>query len=169
VRERVLLAAAREGLPIHHVTIHHLGDRLSVSLDLEVDGEMPLGDAHEVATALETAIRAEIGSDVEVETHLEPLLPDLLPGAPLANGISHQIHAALDLAADRNGVSDVHNVRIRELGDGLFVAFHCRFDPSLPAREVHARADALERAVRAAFPAIRRIVSHPEPIRAAAA
>jgi cation diffusion facilitator family transporter len=165
VRERVLLAAAREGLPIHHVTIQHLGDRISVSLDLEVDGDMPLGRAHEVATELETAIRAEIGTDVEVETHLEPLLPDLLPGATLTNGISGRIREALDTAASLHGVTDVHNVRIRELGDGLFVAFHCRFEPALPAREVHARADALERTVRAAFPDIRRIVSHPEPIR----
>jgi len=165
VRERVQLAALREGLPVHHVTIQHLGDRLSVSLDLEVDPDMPLGRAHDVASALEEAIRAELGTEVEVESHLEPLIPDLLPGEDLGNGIVAAIRDALVEAAPASGVTDVHNLRVRVLGDGLFVAFHCRFDRALPAREVHARADALERAVRERFPTIRRIVSHPEPIR----
>jgi cation diffusion facilitator family transporter len=166
VRERVLLAAARDGLPIHHVTIQHLGNRIAISLDLEVDAEMPLGQAHRIASGLEEAIRAEIGAEVEVETHLEPLLPDLLPGETLTNGLSADILDALKSKAEALGVTDVHNVRVRELPDGLFVAFHCRFDGSLAAREVHARADALERAVRIQFPQIRRIVSHPEPTRA---
>lgn len=165
VRDRVLLAAAREGLPVHHVTIQHLSDRLSVSLDLEVDGEMPLGEAHEEATRLEAAIRTEIGSEIEVETHLEPLHPDLLPGPDLGDGRGAAIADALREAAPTYGVADVHNVRIRTLGEGLFVAFHCRFDPVTPARAVHEQVDALERDVRARFPDILRILSHPEPLR----
>jgi len=166
VRERVLLAATREGQPVHHVTIQHLGDRLSIALDLEVDGDLPLGTAHEIASQLEAAIRAEIGADIEVETHLEPLFPDLMPGADLPGLPADMIVATLKSAADENGVSDIHNVRVRELGEGgLFVAFHCRFAPSLLAAQVHLRADAVERAAREKFPDIRRIVSHPEPLR----
>lgn len=165
VRERVLLAAAREGVPVHHVTIQHLGDRLAVGLDCEVDGDMPLARAHEIASSLEAAVRAEIGADVEVESHLEPLMPDLLPGEALDDGVAREIGATLAAAAPGHGVADVHDLRVRQLGDGLYVAFHCRFDGALPAREVHARVDALERTVRAAFPAIGRIVSHPEPMR----
>ncbi len=165
LRERVFLAASRERIPIHHITIQHLGDRLSVSLDCEVDGAMPLGEAHDVASRLEAAIRAEIGAEIEVETHLEPLYPDLIPGAKLPDDQVAAYAAVLADAAARNGVSDVHNVRVREIDDGVFVAFHCRFPPALAAVEVHRRADAVERMARLAFPEIRRIVSHPEPIR----
>lgn len=165
LRERVFLAASRERIPVHHITIQHLGDRLSVSLDCEVDGAMPLGEAHEVATRLEAAIRAEIGGEIEVETHLEPLYPDLIPGAKLSDERVAAYAAVLREAADKNGVSDIHNVRAREIAGGVFVAFHCRFSASLAAVEVHSRADAVERAARTAFPEIRRIVSHPEPIR----
>ncbi len=174
LRERVFLAASRERIPVHHITIQHLGPhfggRLSVSLDCEVDGTMPLGEAHEVASKLETAIRAEIGAEIEVETHLEPLYPDLIPGERLPDSRVATYAAALRAAAERNGVCDIHNVRAREIDvgaadGGVFVAFHCRFPATLAAAEVHRRADAVEREARAAFPEIRRIVSHPEPVR----
>jgi len=165
LRARVFLAASRERIPVHHITIQHLGDRLSVSLDCEVDGAMPLGQAHEVASRLETAIRAEIGAEIEVETHLEPLYPDLIPGARLPDDRVAVYAAVLREAAEKHGVRDVHNVRAREIDDGVFVAFHCRFPSTLTAAEVHRRADAVERMARIAFPEIRRIVSHPEPVR----
>jgi len=165
LRERVFLAASRERIPVHHITIQHLGDRLSISLDCEVDGAMPLGQAHDVASRIEAAIRAEIGAEIEVETHIEPLYPDLIPGAELSDDRVAAYAAVLKEAAEEHGVSDIHNVRVREIDEGVFVAFHCRFPPTLAAAEVHRRADAVERAARIAFPDIRRIVSHPEPIR----
>ena len=47
-----------------------------MSLDLEVDGELPLGGAHDIADALEARCSEELGTDVEVETHIEPLQAD---------------------------------------------------------------------------------------------
>ena len=43
VRERIMVIARNSGLAIHHVTVHDLGARLTAGIDLEVDGEMPLG------------------------------------------------------------------------------------------------------------------------------
>ena len=40
VRERIMVIARNSGLAVHHVTVHDLGDKLTVSIDLEVDGEM---------------------------------------------------------------------------------------------------------------------------------
>src|SRR5262249_13254092 len=71
--ERVLLIAPKPKIPVHHVTVHMIGDRLSVSLDMEVEATLPLGEAHEIATRLEAAIRAEFGGETEVETHIEPM------------------------------------------------------------------------------------------------
>ena len=76
ILERVLVIAARRGLPVHHVTIQDIEARKTVTLDLEVDGAMTLGDAHRLASELEDAIAGEIGEDVEVETHIEPAEPD---------------------------------------------------------------------------------------------
>src|SRR6201987_1494713 len=77
VRERIMVIPRNSGLAIHHVTVHDLGDKLTVSIDLEVDGEMPLNEAHAVANRLERDIREEFGENVEVDTHIEPLEPEL--------------------------------------------------------------------------------------------
>ncbi len=42
VRERIMVIARNSGLAVHHVTVHDLGGKLTVSIDLEVDGDMPL-------------------------------------------------------------------------------------------------------------------------------
>ncbi|MDB5533709.1 MAG: Cation diffusion facilitator family transporter, partial [Hyphomicrobiales bacterium] len=57
VMERVLMAAARKRLPVHHVTTQEIDGVKSISLDLEIDGRMALGAAHDVASSLENAIR----------------------------------------------------------------------------------------------------------------
>src|ERR1700733_12462862 len=67
VRERVMVIARNSGLAIHHVTVHDLGGKLTVSIDLEVDGEMALNAAHDIAHELERNIRDEFGADVEVD------------------------------------------------------------------------------------------------------
>src|SRR5689334_23325200 len=67
VRERIMVIARNSGLAIHHVTVHDLGGKLIVSIDLEVDGDMELTAAHDVAQSLEQSIRGEFGSDVEVD------------------------------------------------------------------------------------------------------
>src|SRR5262245_51099974 len=73
VLERVMVIARNRALAVHHVTVHSFSGRLSVSLDLEVDGNLALNRAHEIADALEQAVRDELGIEVEVETHIEPL------------------------------------------------------------------------------------------------
>ena len=80
VFQRVMLIASRRNLAIHHLTVQEIKGRLAVSFDLEVDGLMPLVEAHEHATQLEDAIRSELGPGVEVESHIEPQPERLLSG-----------------------------------------------------------------------------------------
>src|SRR3984957_11491610 len=59
VRERIMVIARNSGLAVHHVTVHDLGGKLTVSIDLEVDGDMELTAAHDIAQELERNIRDE--------------------------------------------------------------------------------------------------------------
>jgi cation diffusion facilitator family transporter len=166
VFDRVMLIAARERTAVHHLTVHSREGKLSVSLDMEVDGRMPHGEAHDIATRLETAIRTEFGADTEVETHIEPLEIE----APSSRDASEAIVAAMttDLAREaRKGaiIADVHSVRVREVLGGYVVNYHCRVDPSLDVATVHAAVDEIERTVRVARPEVKRLVSHAEPLR----
>ena len=102
VRERIMVIARNSGLAVHHVTVHDLGGKLTVSIDLEVDGEMALTAAHDIAHELERNIREEFGEDVEVDTHIEPLEPELPLGRDAAPERIETIKTALSrFAADR--------------------------------------------------------------------
>lgn len=169
VLERVMVIARNRGLAVHHVTVHHItahaiGGRLAISLDLEVDGRLALAAAHEIATALETAVRDDFGPDVEVETHIEPLQSDGLAGRDAGAARRDAVRDALgEITRDIAFVSEVHDVRVRETAEGEIVNFHCHVDPALTVHDVHEKVDEVERALRRRFPTIKRVIGHAEP------
>ena len=166
IRERIMVIARNSGLAIHHVTVHDIGGKLTVGIDLEVDGDMALSAAHDIAHALERQIRDEFGADVEVDTHVEPLEPELPLGTDSPPQRVTEIAEALArFAAEGNAIHDVHNVRVRDSVAGEVVNFHCRADPTASVIHVHDCVDEVERALRRAFPSVKRVISHAEPAR----
>lgn len=170
--ERVLLIALKMKVPVHHVSVHSIGERLSVSLDMEVDAGLPLSEAHDIATRLESAIRAEFGGETEVETHIEPMETSQPSGHNAAwdtvEAIGKAIAQEAARAAEAGGpIRDIHSVRVRETRNGLVVNYHCRAEGALDVAAVHNAVDAIERAVRQARPDVCRLVSHAEPVASA--
>ena len=166
VLERVMVIARNRSLAVHHVTVHAIAGRLSISLDLEVDGALTLAQAHEIASGLENAVRDELGTDVEVETHIEPLQAIDLSGHDAAPERVKTIADALtELAQQQGTVDEVHDVRVRHTDDGEIVNFHCGVDPALTVQAVHEKVDEIERALRRRMPEIKRVIGHAEPAR----
>jgi cation diffusion facilitator family transporter len=166
VLERALVVSARRRLPIHHVTVQEIGGQRSVSFDLELDGRMPHGKAHEIATDLENALESELGGAIEVESHIEPLETDELAGRDVNPATTEHILSALKRRAAEGGtISDLHNLRVRETPVGLVVNYHCRVDPNLPVLTVHEAVDDLDHKLRADVPGVARVVGHAEPLR----
>jgi cation diffusion facilitator family transporter len=164
VLESVMVIARNRALAVHHVTIHSIGGKLSVSLDLEVDGSLPLGVAHRTATELEEAVRAELGANIEVETHIEPLQPSDVAGEDATPERVETVQETLsELAARFGTISDIHEVRVRETKEGEVVNFHCHVDPALAVQVVHEKVDVVERALRRRLPTIKRVIGHAEP------
>jgi cation diffusion facilitator family transporter len=165
VMERVMLIAARRHLPVHHVMVQEVGSRLSISLDLEVDGRLTASAAHDLATSLERAIQEDLDPTLEVDTHIEPLRVSPLAGTDEDAEVVRRVAQALGQAASQVGhIADVHSVRVRRTEDGLVVNYHCRVDPALTVASVHAHVDELERRVRAELPDILRVIGHAEPL-----
>ncbi len=113
VRERIMVIARNSGLAIHHVTVHDLGGRLTAGIDLEVDGDMPLGEAHEITRTLEQAIRTDFGADVEVDTHIEPLEPELPQGTDAQPGQTERHPDGAGAAGDSRRRIARHSQRSR--------------------------------------------------------
>ena len=166
--ERIMVIARNQGCAVHHVTIHHLGEKLAVSIDLEVDRAMALGEAHEIASRLETAMRGEFGQEIEVETHIEPMQIGGIAGRDAAPEVQTAIANLMrKLVTPDTPIRDVHSVRVRETSHGLVVNFHCRADPNLRIDLVHYAVDSLERRVRNERSDVHRVIGHAEPAGAA--
>jgi divalent metal cation (Fe/Co/Zn/Cd) transporter len=164
VLDRVMVIARNRGLAVHHVTVQTILGRLSVSLDLEVDGTLTLAAAHAIASGLEAAVRDELGPDVEVESHIEPLQMDRLSGQDAAPARVEAVRTTLAaLAGERPGLRNVHDVRVRDTKDGEIVNFHCDVDAAMPVGDVHEMVDDVERGLRRRFPEIKRVIGHAEP------
>lgn len=164
VVERVLAIARNRNLAVHHVTVHALGERLAISLDLEVDRHLTLGAAHDIATGLENAICDELGSQVEVETHIEPLQIEDAAGTDAPPERSEDIRRTLaSLASEAGTLRHIHEVRVRETSQGEVVNFHCDVDATMTVDAVHDAVDDLERALRKRLPTVKRVIGHAEP------
>jgi cation diffusion facilitator family transporter len=163
VMERVMVIARNRGLAVHHVTINAIPGGLTISLDLEVDGGLPFGAAHDIADGLEAAIRQDIPAVVEVETHIEPLQSEGAGRDAAAADLAAITRGLAELAAATGAVRNVHDVRVRNTDHGQIVNFHCDVDPARTVGDVHELVDELERALRRRFPGVKRVVGHAEP------
>jgi divalent metal cation (Fe/Co/Zn/Cd) transporter len=164
VMERVMVIARNRALAVHHVMVQAIGDGLSISLDLEVDGNLSFAAAHDVADGLEAAIRDEFGPVVEVETHIEPMQMMGLAGRDAPATHTAAIETALSEMACASGMlRNVHDVRVRDTSEGEVVNFHCNVDPESTVAAVHELVDEVERGLRRRFPAVRRVIGHAEP------
>lgn len=164
VIERVMTIARDKRLAVHHITVQRLGERLCLSIDLEVDGRLALDAAHAIATDLEDEIVLDIGEGVEVDTHIEPMQVDDLNGVNCADeDIARMTRLLEGLAQQRGDVREIHNVRARRSGEGVIVNFHCRMAPSTRVDLAHLAIDDIERGLRNLWPDVRRVVGHVEP------
>jgi cation diffusion facilitator family transporter len=165
VHDRVALIAAHQQRPIHNLVVHQAGDRLSVGFDLEVDDEKTIGEAHQIADALERSVRSELGEAVEVEVHIEPMQTQAVEGKDVARAELEAMGASLRELAAATAIPEVHAVRARRTPRGLIILFHCLVDPAERVYVVHERVDAIEQAMRRAWPEVWRVLGHAEPAR----
>lgn len=164
LREKVLLIAAQKHLPVHHIFVQNIEGKTSVSLDLELDGNLPLNVAHDIASEFEKAICEDLGAGLEVETHIEPLDRQEFTGTQVDGAKAREIALALEQAAAQAQVTlSIHDVRVRAVGNALAVHYHGYAPAALTVWHIHNEFDRIDRSIKSRFPDIRRIVGHAEP------
>jgi divalent metal cation (Fe/Co/Zn/Cd) transporter len=131
-----------------------------VSLHLKLPGDLPLEEAHEIATEVERAIVESVPEVDAVQTHLEPL-------AEAGEGRSI---VADD--ADRNLVERIvreetggppRKLRFLRTDDGLLAYLTLRLEPGTSLADAHARASEIEERIRSERPEIADVIVHTEP------
>ncbi|MDQ2909923.1 MAG: cation-efflux pump [Actinomycetota bacterium] len=162
LRERILAAA--QGVPrvreIHNLTVLRVGRLIEVSLHLKLPGELPLEEAHAVASEVEREIVESVPEVDAVRTHLEPLKEA---------GEGRSVHEA---AADRELVERIvreetgqppRELRFVRTDRGLLAYLTFALDPSTSLAEAHSRASEIEERIRHERPDIADVIVHTEP------
>ena len=162
LRDRTLSVALAEPLvrDVHDIAIYRHDDRVSVSLHLKLDPDVPLAIAHDVAERVEAALRAE--PDVEdVHTHLEPLeLPSVAQEATPSDDADRD--RISELVLQRTG-HPPRELRLLHTDAGLvvFVSVAAGVESRLPG--AHELASRLEDDIRESQPHMADVVVHTEP------
>ena len=167
-QQKISAIAAQHGFSIHHLVVQDVGVKRAVSFDVEMEPALSLGAAHERATKLENAIRAGLGGDLEVESHIEPRPQDSLRSLVAGKPEYTKVELALKAAVrSEKALTDIHNLRLRRIGRGLYLHYHCRFKANQSLENCHTVLDRIEGRLMAKIPHLKRVVAHAEPIGAA--
>jgi divalent metal cation (Fe/Co/Zn/Cd) transporter len=168
IRDDVHAALRLPGVvEVGRVRLRRSGPDAFADVTLRVPSGLTLARGHEIADAAEAAVQRLLpGADVVV--HVEPSRPAAggglwAAGAGAAGGADEAALPPLarEVAA-REGLG-VHDVVVHEVLGRRSVEMHLEVCPSLTVSEAHARATALERALRDRVPSLERIVTHIEP------
>lgn len=148
---------------IHNVAALRIGDGTELALHLKVPGELSLAAAHQIATAVETAIRAALPEVVRVHSHIEPLVDDEAAATAIAAGSVTEEDAAVRSVVRELTGREPTKLRFRQTEHGLVALLTLSMPPPMSLVEAHGQASDVEQRVRAEHPEIVDVVIHTEP------
>jgi divalent metal cation (Fe/Co/Zn/Cd) transporter len=142
---------------IHNLSVLRTDGGAEVSLHLKLPADLPLEDAHAVATEVERAISESVPEVVSVQTHLEPL-------AEPARGatVERDTRFVEEIVREATGAPP-RELRFLETDEGLVAFVTLGLDPGTILADAHRRASEVEERIRQERPEIADVIVHTEP------
>lgn len=149
-------------LSVHGVvSVHQIRSRghetaVYADLHIRVDPGTPTEEAHAIAHEVQTRLRERQPDIQDVTIHVEPAGPDVetKPQEAIALRI-RRVATGLGLS--------VHDIWMHTVDDKHYVEVHLEADGSMPLREAHDLASALEERMLADFNGLAELTTHLEP------
>ncbi|HUI37348.1 MAG TPA: cation diffusion facilitator family transporter [Gaiellaceae bacterium] len=162
LRERALAAAQRvpRVREIHNLSVLLVGGETEVSLHLKLPGDLPLEEAHEVATEVERAIVESVPEVDSVQTHLEPLAETGEGRSVVADDADRDLVERI--VREETG-GPPRELRFLRTDNGLLAYLTLGLDPGTPLADAHTRASEIEERIRSERPEIADVIVHTEP------
>ena len=160
--DRIRGVAARNNFNVHDVSVQDLGGRLHVEQHLELDERMPLKDAHDTVTRLESEIRESVPEISSILTHIEsePATIETTDAIMVDPSLENKLKK---IAAQFPEIIDAHEFTFKRVGDRLYLSCHCTLPDSLPLSRVHDVSTDLEIRFKQAAPELFKVLIHTEP------
>lgn len=164
LRDRVRAAAiavprVRE---VHNVSTVETEAGTAVSLHLKLPGSLPLEEAHDVASEVESAIAAASPGIASVQTHLEPLAERMGGEEPSGADAVRVEEAIVGIVRERTGRLP-RDLRLLHTDRGLVAFLTLQVDSGRTLAAAHGEASEIEEQIRAAVPDLDDVVVHTEP------
>src|SRR5215208_4572509 len=156
--------AAALGVPrvreVHNVTVLSGDGRTEISLHLKLPGDLPLEDAHAVASSVERAIAQALPEVDSVQTHVEPLSEEA--GMRPAAGTALDEATVVRIVSEETG-RPPRKLRFLQTDEGLFAFLTLSLEPGETLAGAHELASRVEERIHAACPRIAELIVHTEP------
>lgn len=161
---RVKRIAQEMGASAHSIWVREADGGHHVELHLEVDRQVSLEEAHDLATRLETQVKVAAPEVTEVVAHIEPMGDADSLGRPLGGDDHAQMEAKIVAVVDAIvGDGSCHRVAIWEEGNAWAASLHCWLRSQLSIQQAHDLSEQLEVRLVEEIPLLRRVVVHLEP------
>lgn len=163
IAERIRTVVSKDQLAAHNISVQETPGQTYVDLHLEVDAQLSLRLAHELASRVEQELRADIPCISRVNTHIEP------GGTGIGNGLdvtvqeNRLVKQIIETTNKIVGKACCHDVTIRRQGDWLAVSLHCTLDAALSVAQVHDITTRIESRLQEEIPRLERVLVHAEP------
>jgi cation diffusion facilitator family transporter len=177
VVEQIHYLAERQGVHAHDIHVRQVGEKLEADFDIEVQEDMDLHTAHDVATRLEDAVLQSNHRLRCVTTHLEAPNNRVVQRQDVTaqyRNMANDICRIADEIAGPGSAHDIHLYRsllaTADLKSGqtaaqipLDLVLHATFDAQAHLSQVHIWAEEIKRALRQAYPQLESVTIHTEP------
>jgi cation diffusion facilitator family transporter len=159
LRERVLAAAQRapQVREIHNLKVLRTDGGVEVSLHLKLPGDLPLEQAHSVASEVEQMISESVPEVVSAQTHLEPLREPAQ-----GRNVDRDAGFVEDIVRSTTGAAP-RKLRFLDTDEGLVAFLTLELDPGTPLADAHRHASEVEERIRRERPEIADVIVHTEP------
>ncbi len=160
--DRIRAVATRNNLNVHDISVQDIQGLLHVEQHVELDERMPLKEAHDRVTRLESEMRQDIPEISSILTHIEsePATIEASEGMVEAPSFERRILSAAGAFPE---VVDAHDLMFKRVAGRLYLSLHCTMKDDLPLARVHDIQTALESRFRQEVPDLFRVLIHPEP------
>jgi len=147
---------------IHGIAVETLGKKLSVAYHLELDPEISVRSAHEIANRLEDRLKMELKNVCAVVSHLEPTigLMESYSSPKLSSSLQKQITQVCQSLSE---VQSVHEIRILNRHGRYSVTLHCTIDDTMTLVQAHEVATKIEEKIKITNEKIDQVIVHCEP------
>ena len=147
---------------IHGITVKTIGGKIQVSYHIELDPQISISSAHEIADGLEKRLKVELKNIFTVVSHLEPAPETQETGYSRESDslLENEVERILESMPEVRSIHEIETLK----RDGMYnVTLHCAVDSIATLTQAHDIATRIEERIKVSNSRINQVNVHCEP------